>query len=96
MTQQTERTELTDKQRGYARYLLKLNIGRRNDALAKIRPPLRENMRGYMRDAWAQQVAGFEPDVKRLYLERLRNENRLEYNALLPLVAAFEAVGVGV
>jgi len=47
-------------------------------------------MRGFIRDARAAQVAGWEPDVKRMYLERLRNENRLEYNALLPMVAAFE------
>ena len=85
-----KQTELTEKQQAYARYLLKLPLQRRNGVLAAMRPPLREKMRVFMRDAWAQQVAGFEPEVKRMYLERLRNENRLEYNALLPLVAGYE------
>ena len=89
-----KQTELTEKQQAYARYLLKLPLQRRNDVLANMRPPLRQTMLGFIRDAWAAQVAGFEPEVKRMYLERLRNSDRLEYNALLPLVAACEAAGV--
>ena len=92
----TTKQDLTDRQRGYARYLVKLPLAKRGEILAAMRPALREKMRGFIRDAWADQVAAFHPDIKRLYLERLRNENRLEYNALLPQVVAREAVTEGV
>ncbi|PHS63791.1 MAG: hypothetical protein COB09_11160 [Thalassobium sp.] len=83
--------EQTEKQKQYARYLLTLDAGRRNEMLANMRLPLRTKMRGFIRDAWAEKVAGFESSVKRAYLERLRNTQRQEYNELLPLVAAYEA-----
>lgn len=79
-------TEAEEKQIGYAKYLLKLPISRRNEMLANMRKPLREKMRGLIRDAWAKQIANFNPDVKRMYLEKLRNENRCEFNVLIGLI----------
>ncbi len=86
-----EQHEQAEKQKQYARYLLTLDAGRRNEMLAHMRLPLRTKMRGYVRDAWTEKVAGFEESVKRSYLERLCNTKRQEYNELLPLVAAYEA-----
>jgi len=79
-------TEAEEKQIGYANYLLKLPLSRRNEMLGNMRKPLREKMRGLIRAAWAKQIVNFEPNVRRMYLEKLRNENRCEFNALIVLI----------
>lgn len=79
--------DLTERQKGYARYLLKLTTWRRNDLLASMKPGVRQKMRDYMTEAQAQLIAGWEEQVRGMYLRKLHRDNSAEFEKLLTFVS---------
>ena len=79
--------DLTERQKGYARYLLKLTTCRRNDLLASMKPGVRQKMRDYMIEAQAQRIAGWEEQVRGMYLRKLHRDNSTEFEKLLTFVS---------
>lgn len=75
--------DMTSRQKGYARYLLKLNAGQRNNMMAAMRPALRSKMRNYVIEAQAEQLQHWNADVRGMYLRKLHRENAKEFNQLM-------------
>lgn len=67
------------KQRAYAQYLSNLPKARRNDALAKMKPALRETMQGFIAEAIAHRIREWNGDVSRAFLRQLRRQCPFEY-----------------
>lgn len=80
--------DLTERQKGYARYLLKLTTCRRNDLLASMKPGVRKKMRDYMIEAQAKRIATWDEQVRGMYLRKLHRENSTEFEKLLGFVSA--------
>ncbi|MED5441105.1 MAG: hypothetical protein VX474_02715 [Pseudomonadota bacterium] len=80
--------DLTARQKGYARYLLKLTAGSRNDRLASMKPSLRQKMRDYMVEAQASRIADWDEQVRGMYLRKLHRDNSAEFEKLLGFVSA--------
>ena len=76
------------KQRGYARYLLKLEPMRRDAMLQRMKPALRQKMLCFLDEEWAVIVASLEKDGRELYLRTLKNTQPERYQRLLPLLTA--------
>lgn len=83
--------DLSNRQLGYARYLLKLTSSRRNDILAQMRPALRTKMRDFLLEARAEQLAEWHDDVRSIYLRKLHRENSAEFELLLSKVELWRA-----
>lgn len=79
--------DLTSRQKGYARYLLKLTLSRRNDLLAAMRPGLRKKMRDYLIEAQAERIADWDETVRSMFLRKLHRDNCAEFEKLLSKVA---------
>ena len=75
--------QLTSQQKGYARYLMKLTAGRRNDLLASMKPGLRNKMREFLIEAQAERLADWNEEVRGIYLRKLHRENSAEFENLL-------------
>lgn len=80
--------DLTARQKGYARYLLKLEAGPRNDRLASMKPSLRKKMRDYLLEAQASRIAEWEEQVRGMWLRKLHRDNSAEFEKLLGFVSA--------
>ncbi len=80
--------DLTARQKGYARYLLKLTPCRRNDLLASMKPGVRNKMRDFMIEAQAQRIAEWDEQVRGMYLRKLHRENSAEFEKLLGFASA--------
>ena len=80
---QNHHNQLSSKQKGYARYLLKLTAGRRNDLLASMKPGLRSKMREFLLEAQAERLSEWNEEVRGLYLRKLHRENSAEFEKLL-------------
>jgi hypothetical protein len=87
-------SELTEKQKYYARYLAKLPVAQRNGMLANIKPSFRALLRNHIESELivknqslsAQQIEQLEPKVKKMYLARLKKESPMKYEFLQPMV----------
>lgn len=87
-----------EKQKSYARYLVKLPLYRRNLILSRMKPCLEKKMKSLIKELndnrildLARDIANFDPDVKALYLKRIqRNQNSL-YQKIKPLVQIEES-----
>lgn len=78
--------DLSDRQRGFARYLLTLDFSQRNFLLAKMRPVTREKMRAFVLQERARDIQSWDNQVRKMYLARLRIGCPKEYSALMDLL----------
>lgn len=75
--------DLTNRQRGYARYLMRLNETRRASMLCNMKGDMANKMRVFIRDEQAKDIQQWHNDIAALYLKMLRAKNPAEYAELL-------------
>jgi hypothetical protein len=93
-------SELTEKQKCYARYLAKQAEAQRNGILANMKPSFRALLRNYIESELvvksqslsAAKIAQLEPLVREMYLARLKKESPMKHEFLLPMVESFLAL----
>ncbi len=75
--------DLTDRQRGYARYLMRLNDARRNNLIKNMKARMADKMRDLIRDEQAKDIQQWNTGVAKIYLNMLKAQNPTEYNELM-------------
>ena len=88
-------SELTEKQKCYARYLAKLPAAKRNLLFSKMKPSFSARLNRYIVEEVkanqaslaAVEIAALEPLVKKMYLDRLKITSPIKYAFLAPMVS---------
>jgi len=74
---------MTEREKSLGRYILTLDPIARDRHLARMAPALRQRVRDYALAHRADDLASWNPDVLKLYLDNLFKNRRQEFNDLL-------------
>lgn len=75
--------DLTNRQRGYARYLMRLNDTRRANLMRNMKQGMADKMQNLIRDEQAHAIQQWNNEIARLYLRALRNKSENEYEEII-------------